>query len=128
MAGTSAPSINYETLETVCDLYIKTVGEIVVILALYNPMILVGVPLDEKFGLNGPMSGYYYDGQAELVHKLIPDIYKQYFQDIAKNDEEIKSVIEYFNSLPDLTNEDIEKQVRIQKEFFDNLKNGNENK
>jgi hypothetical protein len=127
-AGTSAPSINYETLETFCDFYIKTVGEIVVMLALYNPMILVGVPLDEKFGLNGPASGFFYEGQAELVHKLIPDTYKDYFKEMAENDIEIKSVLEYFNSLPDLTEEDIKEQIKMQNEFFDNMKSQKENK
>lgn len=126
-AGTSAPSINYETLETFCDFYIKTVSEIVVMLALYNPMILVGVPLDEKFGLNGPASGFYYEGQAELVHELIPNNYKGYFKNLADNDLEIKSVVDYFNSLPDLTDEDIKEQIKMQNEFFDKMKRPDNN-
>jgi hypothetical protein len=120
--GTSAQSVNNETLEIFCDFYIKTVGEIVVVLSLYNPMILVGVPLDEKFGLNGPASGYFYEGQSELVHLLIPENYKTYFKELAENDVEIHSVLEYFNSLPDLTAKDIEEQAKAQKEFFENMK------
>jgi hypothetical protein len=119
---TSLPTINVETLDTFCDFYIKTVGEIVVVLSLYNPMILVGVPLDEKFGLNGPASGFFYDGQAELVHLLIPEVYKKYFKELAENDIEILSVLDYFNSLPDLTPEDINEQVKAQKEFFEEMK------
>lgn len=119
ISGTSAPSINFDTLETFCEFFIKTVGEIVVMLAMYNPMILVGVPLDEKFGLNGPASGYFYEGQAELVHKLIPDSYKEYFIELAKNDIEIKSVLEYFNSLTDLTEQEVKEQIKMQNDFFD---------
>lgn len=119
--STSMPSISFETLDTFCDFYIKTVAEIIVVLSLYNPMILVGVPLDEKFGLNGPASGYYYDGQAEFVHSLIPDEYKKYFKELAENDIEILSVVDYFNSLPDLTEEDINEQVKAQKEFIEEM-------
>ncbi len=110
--GSQFPSINFETLEVFSDLYIKTVGEIVVMQALCNPMILVGVSFDKKFGLNGPASGFFDDSQAELVHMLIPQTYKNFFTDMAKNDQDIKNVIEYFDSLPDLTKEEFEKQVK----------------
>lgn len=123
--STSLPSICFETLDTFCDFYIKTVEEIIVVLSLYNPMILVGVPLDEKFGINGPASGYFYDGQAELVHSLIPDEYKNYFKELSENDIEILSVVEYFNSLPDLTEEDINEQIKAQNEFFEEMNKKN---
>ena len=116
--GTIDPSIKLETLAFFCDFYIKTVEEIVIMLALYNPVILVGLPLDEKFGLNPPASGFYNDHQSDLIHKLIPDQFKQYFIDIANNDEDIKCIIEWINSRPDLTDEDFEEQRRHMDELF----------
>jgi hypothetical protein len=110
-AGSSAPSIKAETLKSFCDFYIRTVEEIIVIQALYNPVILVGVPFDEKFGLEGPMSGFFNDLQAESVNKLIPEKYRTFFDKLIDGDEEIKGVIEYFNSLPDLTDEDLRRQA-----------------
>ena len=101
-----------ESLSIFCDFYIQTVGEILVTLALYNPAILVGMPLAEKFGLNPPASGYYYDFQAALVHKLLPETYKGYFRDIADNDKELRSLLEFFNSLPDLSEKDLEEQSK----------------
>jgi len=103
----SVPSIKYETLELFCDFYIETVKEIVAIQALYNPIILVGIPSDKKFGLEEPMSGFFNEKQAKLVNKLIPSKYKAYFDQLIENDEEIKSIVEYFNSLPDLTEDDL---------------------
>ncbi|MBR9918020.1 hypothetical protein GYB29_10145 [bacterium] len=120
-AGTSAPSVKIETLKEFCDYYINTVKEIVAIQALYNPIILVGVPFDEKFGLEGPMSGFFNEGQAESVNNLIPDNYREYFDTIVDTDEEIKSVKDYFDSLPDLTEEDLKQQAERQKEFFEQL-------
>lgn len=121
--STSRPSINFDTIDTFCDFYIRTVEEIVVLLSLYNPIILVGVPLEEKFGLYGPASGFFHDGQAELVHLLIPENYKKYFRQLAENDDEIKGYIEYFNSLPDLTQENIDEQIREDKEFMKKINN-----
>jgi len=117
ISGTSVPTINEETLESFCDFYINTVSEIIVILALYNPMILVGVPLDEKFGLNGPFSGFFYEGQAELVHQLLPKDYKDYFKKLAESDVEIRSNLDYFETLPDLTEEDIKEQIKEDEKF-----------
>lgn len=125
-AGTSAPSIKNETLKLFCDFYIKTVKEIVAIQSLYNPIILVGVPFDEKFGLEGPMSGYFNEGQAELVNNLIPKKYRTYFNQLIENDEEIKSIVEYFDSLPDLTEEDLKEQANRQKDFFKQINNKND--
>ena len=122
MPGTSAPSIKYETLELFCDFFIRTVKEIVAIQALYNPVILVGVPIDEKFGLNGPVSGFLSVGQAKLVNRLLPSKYRTFFDDMIQSDEEIQSVVEYFDSLPDLTEDELEKQVKMQNDFLERVK------
>lgn len=121
-AGTSLPTIKNETLKLFCDFYIKTVKEIVAIQSLYNQVILVGVPFEEKFGLEGPMSGFLNEGQAEVINKLIPENYREYFNYLVENDKEIKSVVEYFNSLPDLTEEDLKAQAKRQDEFFNEVK------
>jgi len=121
-AGTSLPTIKIDTLSLFCDYYIKTVKEIVALQSLYNPVILVGVPVEEKFGLEGPMSGYLNDGQAEVINKLIPENYRDYFNHLIGHDEEIKSVIEYFNSLPDLTEDDLNVQAKRQDELFNEMK------
>lgn len=122
VAGTSTPSIKYETLELFCDLYIQVVSEIVAIQALYNPIILVGLPVDEKFGLNGPVSGYLNVEQVKLVNALIPQKYRDYFESLVENDKEIQSIVEYFASLPDLTDDDLKKQAKEQREFLEQLK------
>lgn len=118
-SGTSAPSIKLETLELFCDFYIQIVKEIVAIQSLCNPAILVGVPFEEKYGLEGPMSGYFNELQAEIVNRLIPEKYGSYFNLLIETDEEIKSIIEYFNSLPDLTEEDLISQAKNQADFFE---------
>jgi hypothetical protein len=116
--GTSVLSIKKETIDTFCDLYIQTIQEIIAIQALYNPIILVGVPLDEKFGLEPPISGFLNDEQARMIKKLIPEKYENFFDHLTKNDSEIKENVECFNALYDLTDEDIKSQAQRQDGMF----------
>lgn len=118
---TFLPNINLSTLDTFANYYIRTVKEIVVLLALYNPRILIGLPIDEKFGLNPPFSGFFYDYQAEIVEKLIPERYKEIFAELKNNDQEILDIIEWFNSFPDLTEEQLKMQVEEQNNFFNKM-------
>ena len=121
MSGTSAPRINLKTLSTFCDAYITCVEEIVVMLLLYNPVIMVALPMFEKFGVNPPMSGFYEEHQAEFINKLIPDRYKSFLENLKKTDEEIAGIVEWVESQPDLTQEQIERQIEDQKKFMDDL-------
>lgn len=123
-AGTSLPTIKNDTLALFCNCYINTVKEVVTLQSLHNPVILFGVPIEKKFGSEGIMSGYLNDGQSEVIKRLIPENYKNYFNDLIEHDEEKKSVIEYFNSLPDLTEDDLNAQAMRQDEFLNDLKGG----
>lgn len=123
ISGTSAQSIDFNTLNIFCDYYIRTVSEIIVMLSLYNPIILVGIPIVEKFGLNGPSSGYFNEGQAELVHQLLPEKYKIYFKTLSEKDLQITSLVEYYNSLPDITDEEIIEQKKYLDKLLDEINN-----
>ena len=71
------------------------------------------------------MSGFFNEAQAELVNNLIPEKYRSFFDQLMENDGEIKSVVQYFDSLPDLTEEDLREQADRQKEFFEQMKKKN---
>jgi len=118
VGSTFVPNLNLKTLESFANIYIKTVQEIVVLLSLYNPKILLRLPLDKKFGLNQPFSGYFNEYQSEVVYKLIPNRYRQYFEDLKSYDEEVLDTIEWFNSIPDITEDQIKKQIEEQNEIF----------
>lgn len=124
MSGTSAPRINYTTLSVFCDAFITCVEEIVVILSLYNPVLLVPLPVFEKFGFSGPMSGFFEDVQSEAINKLVPDRYKDFFEDLKQNDLEVKGLIEWFASMPDLSDDEIKEQIKQDEQFLSDLNSG----
>lgn len=118
LGTTTIPKINFTTLKTFCDLYIQTVEEIIIIMILYNPIILVGLPLEEKYGFFEPLTGFFQQGQADILHRLIPNNYKDYFKDLAENDPQIEAIANHINSLPNLTKEELKKQeIEFRKVF-----------
>jgi hypothetical protein len=95
------PEFNEEALRSSLDMYLQTISHIAVILAAYNPVLLVGLPLFEKFADNPPFSGFFEEHQADALWKLIPEDYHQSFRSIVETDDEALSVIEWINGLPD---------------------------
>lgn len=92
---------NEAALRDSLDLYLETVSHIAVILAAYNPVLLVGLPLLQKFSDNPPLSGFFEEHQAETLWKLIPVHYHSSLRHMVETDEEILSVKEWMNGLPD---------------------------
>lgn len=95
------PTFDEEALRTALDLYLGTVGHIALILAAYNPVLLVGLPLFEKFGDNPPMSGYFEEAQSERLWGLISAEFHPTLQSIAKTDDEVLTVEKWMDGLPD---------------------------
>lgn len=126
MGGSHLTNINTETLGVFLDHYLETVREMVTILALYNPVILVGLPIDEKFGFEGPFSGFYGEYQSNLLSLLLPDKYNSYFEDLKRTDDEIKSVENWIHSMPDITEEEIKIQILEHKKMLSSKDNNGE--
>lgn len=76
-----------------------------------NPIILFPLPIDEKFGINGPLSGFLEEYKTDALRGLLkPESLKtllRYFE----SDPGVNSVREYFGNLPDITDEEFRKQL-----------------
>jgi hypothetical protein len=94
------PEFNEVAIEASLDLYLQTVSHMAVILAAYNPVLLVGLPLLQKFADNPPFSGFFEEPQAEVLWKLIPAHYHSSLRHIVDTDEEVLSVVRWMASLP----------------------------
>lgn len=108
--GINTPSFSIQAINDLCDIYLQVVQAICTTLALYNPILLIGLPL-EKFGYNPPISGFFEGEKSERLKILIPADYSDFFDDLLKSDPGILSQQEWFDSLPDMTEEQLEKQA-----------------
>ena len=108
--GWPAPKYSEEALEKALDSFVDTISYIALLIALSNPVLLSDLPIEEKFGINGPASGFYEEGQAENLRELIPEKHRDVLVNLAKADDHVVSVRDWVSSRPDLTAEQLEKQ------------------
>jgi len=103
------------------DLFIETVQAISLICALTTPRLLVGFDLEKKFGLNPPLSGFFDYAQAERLHLLIPEQFRLVVDDLENNDDRVKGVVKWIESLPDITQEEFTRQCEDFKKRCDKI-------
>lgn len=84
------------------DTYVETVRHLATLYTLNNPVLLVGLPLDEKFGGNGPFSGFFAEGQSQLLRNILFEETREFFENEAENNEGVQSVLDWIKELPDM--------------------------
>ena len=117
--GMTLPSHDSGALENVADAYITTVQHVCTMLATANPVLLHGLPLDEKFGLDPPMGGFFNSLQAERLWRLLPVDVQPFFKQLAQTDPDVAAVIRHIGGLPDLTDEQIQAQAEHIRHFIE---------
>lgn len=125
LSGTTLPRISKDTIINVFGDFIQAMEYISLSLVLYNPVLLVDLPMTEKFGLNPPMCGFFEWGQSEIINKLIPAKYKDYCERLKTTDIELLGIKESIESMPTLTKEEMDEQIKDQQNFFDTMNNNN---
>ncbi len=91
----------------------REVIEIVVTLMLLKyPIGMQALPLDEKFGLDAPVTGGYFDAVKRTVvtHVLDPETASA-LQEISDSDASVASTVAWFKAMPDVTDEQLEAQT-----------------
>ena len=120
--GIAAPQLSLKNLHRALDTVILTTHHICTCVAITNPILLLGLPLEEKYGIDASMSGFFNESQSILLWQLlIPDT-KSFFEELIKNDDEIISITKYVNNLPDITKQELDKQIEDFKTFLDEIK------
>lgn len=109
--GVRTLSFSKNHLSLCLDNYILAVRHIAVCRAAENPILLVGLPVEEKFGINGPVSGFFVYQQANTLWKLLLEASVPFFRQFIETDHEIQAIKEGFDSLPDISEEELQKQL-----------------
>jgi hypothetical protein len=104
-----------------CELYneLQGVSSLIALgFAILRPVVLVPFQIAEKFGLNPPLSGFLQDFEVETLRSLLPPEHLAWLEARAELDDEAISVKAWVESMPDLTPEQWDEQVKRQKEWF----------
>lgn len=93
------PDINPQVLDLFVSNYIATVQQIAMIYTVQNPILIVGLPTFEKFGLES--KGLFSNEQADNLKSILPDSYRSYLINVIDNNETIQNRINEIKNLPD---------------------------
>jgi len=111
------PEINKEALESFLNYYNATVEHISIIYSIQNPILIIGLPVVEKFGYAGT-HGFFSEDQAMNLRNLLPVEYLEYIQQLTEF-EDIQQKVKEIKELPDS-----ESYLKI-KELLDDLNKNN---
>ena len=106
--GVLVPKYSMEALEKSLDSFVATVGYIALLIALANPILMFSLPIYDKHGLNGPLSGFFEEWQVERLRSLIPERHRDALVALAEADPDVESIRKHFDSLPDLPADELE--------------------
>ena len=106
-----------ERVDEYLEAFVTIISDVSCLYAVLNPILLKGLPLHNKFGLNPPAFGFFSDGQSEHLWDIIDKKYHNYLEEIVNTSEEVAGLDSWVNSLPDLT----EDQIRVQDEEFEKM-------
>lgn len=109
------PKFTKNVLQTLLNNYIQIFRNICTCVTIMNPILLVGLPLELKYGIDRPISGFFDDVQADKLWNLLVPETKPFFRKLIETDNEITSIVQYINNLPDLTEEEWKIQIEIMK-------------
>ena len=100
------------------DALVETIRLVAVVVVLTNPTLFVGLPVDEKFGLNPPASGLLNDVQASRLRSLIPSELLGPLEQLAARDPVSRVIIDWVKNRPDMTEAEFKEQVKHFEEDF----------
>jgi hypothetical protein len=81
------------------------------------PVALQHTPIEQKFGINGPYGGFLDVHQSDQVKKVLPEQELTILQRISDNDSNARTLADWVNSNPDISEEDFKKQLTEFDEF-----------
>ena len=90
---------------------------------------LIGViplPITEKFGFNGPIGGFLEQVDTDHILGMMENREREFLLDLARNDKHVQDTIQYFDELPDISEEEFRRQADEFDRFMEEHKYGSE--
>lgn len=95
---------------------------VITCLALRSPVIMVPLPLFQKCSLNPPLSGFLEEEDVEVLRRFLDDNTIAFLESVASEDDFAQGNKEHFKSLADISQEQLQEQIKRQKEFLRDMR------
>lgn len=114
LSQSNVNTFNHESLKKWLAFMTQVVRVVVAFHVLRYPVGLQDTPIDDKFGLNGPVGGFLQPFQAERIRNHYPPEVSATLQKISDNDSEAKEMAAWVIEKPDLTEEEWREQIETE--------------
>ncbi len=107
---------NWQTFEEKgLKIWLTALEEVVIVVTtlhiLKYPTALIKYDYSRKFGIDIPSFSHLQQVEIEALEKFLPDEYIELLNQISESDPETKDFMEWVESFPDMTEEDVENQI-----------------
>ncbi len=114
----SSVRFSEDAFERWIELAFEVVRLVTTVHLLKYPVALQDMPVDQKFGLNGPMGGFLNPCQANELRSLFEAEELTELQEISDGDPEARALAEEFQRRPDITEEQLQQQFLRDDQFW----------
>jgi len=89
----------------------SVVSDVIIIMLLKYPIGMQPLPLSQKFGLNIPAGGFLEAYQVDIITSILEPKEREFLKKLSDEDPFTRQIVEHFESLPDLSEEEWKKQI-----------------
>ena len=114
----SSVHFNEDAFRQWLELAYQVVRLVTTVHLLKYPVALQDTPVDQKFGLNGPMGGFLNPWQADELRSLFDTEELEKLQEISDLDPEASALAEEFRRRPNITEEQLQQQFLRDDQFW----------
>jgi hypothetical protein len=83
-----------------------------------HPIGIIGLPMDEKFGLDPPLGLALNTGESERLRAVLTPAEVSFVEELARQDPRVQSIVQWVHSQPDLAESDFQRQADTWDEIF----------
>jgi len=99
----------------------RTVIDVITVMLVKYPIGMVPLPLDQKFGFNGPVGGFLGDHNQTAVVSVLEPKEREYLERVAYGDQWVQGIIERIEAMPDITQEEMDGQWAEHEAIFGSI-------
>jgi hypothetical protein len=118
LSASNLPRMVERSLRQFVDRTMDVLDAVIICLVCLNPIILFPLPIEEKFGMNGPMVGFLQEHQVGRLRKLLKPASLKHLLERYEPDPGIIRVREWFEALPNMTEGQLDKQCQDFREWM----------
>lgn len=110
--GSNVIEFSAESFEDYIESACPIITMAIELLLLKYPIGMQALPLDEKFGFEGPVGGFLREDQVKVIRGILPQEELDFLQLLSDTDASVRATVKAILAMPDISEEDLQRQSK----------------